>query len=306
MRRYTYHWLDVFTAEPFGGNPLAVFPEAEGLTDAEMQNIARELNLSETTFVLPSAQPPAQCRVRIFTPINELPLAGHPVVGTHFLLAALGRYQLHAPVTRIHQEVGVGILPVDLLCPNGRSVERVRMTQAPPQFHSRVSDLGELAAAVGLQTNDLLGEVAWPQVVSTGVPQLMIPVRDLDVLRKISPNLPALRALCDELNTDMAYVFALESFDRAGRTHGRFVSGHYHFEDPVTGSASGAMAAYLVHYGLIAGGHEAPVEWIHEQGHFMQRPGRIYITVYGQKGNVHTVQVAGDAVIMGKGEIFLE
>jgi trans-2,3-dihydro-3-hydroxyanthranilate isomerase len=305
MRQYTYHWLDVFTAEPFGGNPLAVFPEAEGLTDAEMQNIARELNLSETTFVLPSAQPPAQFRVRIFTPINELPLAGHPVVGTHFLLAALGRYKLEAPITRIHQEVGAGVLPVDLLCSNGRC-ERVRMTQAPPQFRGRISDLGELAAALGLQTNDLLGEAAWPQVVSTGIPQLMIPVRDLDVLRKISPNLPALRTLCDELNTDMTYVFALESFDAAGRTHGRFVSGHYHFEDPVTGSASGAMAAYLVHYGLISGNEDAPAEWIHEQGHFMQRPGRVYITVYGQKGNVHTVQVAGDAVIMGKGEIFLE
>ena len=138
MRQYTYHWLDVFTSEPFGGNPLAVFPEATGLSDAEMQNIARELNLSETTFVLPSAQPPAQYRVRIFTPINELPLAGHPVVGTHFLLASLGRYKLEAPVTRIHQEVGVGILPVDLLCPNGRIVERVRMTQAPPQFGAAI------------------------------------------------------------------------------------------------------------------------------------------------------------------------
>lgn len=305
MRRFTYHWLDVFTAEPFGGNPLAVFPEAEGLTDAEMQNIARELNLSETTFVFPSTQAPAQYRVRIFTPINELPLAGHPVVGTHFLLAVLERYKLQSPVTRIYQEVGVGILPVDLLCPHGR-IERVRMTQAAPKFLTPVTDLDELAAALGLQTYDLLGEAAWPQVVSTGIPQLMIPVRDLEVLRKISPNLPALRALCDELNTDIAYIFALESFDRAGRTHARFVSGHYHFEDPVTGSAAGAMAAYLVHYGLISGTNDSPVEWIHEQGHFMQRPGQVYITVHGKPGNVQTVQVAGDAVIMGKGEIFLD
>ncbi len=305
MRQYTYHWLDVFTSEPFGGNPLAVFPEAAGLTDAEMQNIARELNLSETTFVLPSDQPPAQYRVRIFTPINELPLAGHPVVGTHFLLASLGRYQLQAPLTRIHQEVGVGILPVDLLCPD-RRIERVRMTQAPPKFLALAPDLGDLAAALGLAAGDLLGESAWPQVVSTGVPQLMVPVRDLNVLRKIAPNLPALRSLCDEIKTEMTYVFALESFDPAARTHGRFVSGHYHFEDPVTGSAAGAMAAYLVHYGLISSNGDAPVEWIHEQGHFMQRPGRVYISVHGQKGSVHTVQVAGDAVIMGKGEIYLE
>ncbi len=305
MRQYTYHWLDVFTAEPFGGNPLAVFPDAEGLTDAEMQNIARELNLSETTFVLASKKTPAQYRVRIFTPINELPLAGHPVVGTHFLLAHLARYKLQAPVTRVHQELGVGVLPVDLICPNGR-VERVRMTQASPQFLARATDLGELAAALGLAAGDLLGDEAWPQVVSTGVPQLMVPVRDLAVLRKIAPNLPALRALSDALKTEMAYVFALESFDQAGRTHGRFVSGHYHFEDPVTGSASGAMGAYLVYYGLLSGNGEAPVEWIHEQGHFMQRPGRVYITIHGKQGHIETVQVAGDAVIIGKGEIFLD
>jgi trans-2,3-dihydro-3-hydroxyanthranilate isomerase len=305
MRQYTYHWLDVFTSEPFGGNPLAVFPEAKGLSDVEMQNIARELNLSETTFVLPSKQPPAQCRVRIFTPINELPLAGHPVVGTHYLLAHLERYNLQPPVTRIHHELGVGVLPVDLICPHGR-VERVRMTQASPQFLARASDLGELATALGLSTNDLLGDEAWPQVVSTGVPQLMVPVRDLAVLRKIAPNLPALRALCDALKTELAYVFALESFDKACRTHARFVSGHYHFEDPVTGSASGAMGAYLVYYGLLSGNGEAPVEWIHEQGHFMQRPGHVYITIHGKKGHIESVQVAGDAVIMGKGEIFLK
>jgi trans-2,3-dihydro-3-hydroxyanthranilate isomerase len=305
MRQYTYHWLDVFTSEPFGGNPLAVFPDAEGLSDVEMQNIARELNLSETTFVLASEQPLAHCRVRIFTPINELPLAGHPVVGTHYLLAHLERYSLQAPVTRIHHELGVGVLPVDLICPHGR-VERVRMTQASPQFLSRAFDLGELAAALGLSTGDLLGDEAWPQVVSTGVPQLMVPVRDLAVLRKIAPNLPALRSLCDALKTEMAYVFALESFDQACRSHGRFVSGHYHFEDPVTGSAAGAMGAYLVYYGLLSGNSEAPVEWIHEQGHFMQRPGHVYITIHGKKGHIETVQVAGDAVIMGKGEFFLD
>jgi PhzF family phenazine biosynthesis protein len=134
----------------------------------------------------------------------------------------------------------------------------------------------------------------------------MVPVRDLTVLRKIAPNLPALRSLCDKLHTEIAYVFALESFDKSCRTHGRFVSGHYLYEDPVTGSACGAMAAYLVYYGLLSGNGDGPVEWNHEQGHFMQRPGRVFVTIHGKKGHVETVQVAGDAVIMGKGEIFLE
>lgn len=305
MRRYTYHLLDVFTAKPFGGNPLAVFPQSGGLTEEEMQLIARELNLSETTFVFGSHNPPAQFLLRIFTPLSELPFAGHPIVGTHFLLAQLGAYQLSPPETRIYHEVGVGVLPVDLIGPNAE-VEQVRITLAAPQFLAAVDDLEELAAALGLSQGDLAGTDAWPQVVSTGLPQLMVPARGLDVLRKIAPNYSALRSLCDRLHTQMAYVFALEALDRSARTHGRFVSGHYLFEDPVTGSASGAMAGYLVHHGLLSGEPNEPLQWIHEQGHLMNRPGQVTITVHGEKGAVQSVQLAGEAVIVGKGELFLQ
>lgn len=303
MRKYVYYLLDVFTSQPFGGNPLAVVPDAIGLSDREMQGIARELNISETTFVCCSDRPPARFCLRIFTPIDELPFAGHPIVGTHFLLSQLDAYELVPPETRIHHEIRLGVLPVDLICPNGR-IERVRMTQAPPEFLARVSDLDELGVALGLTKSDFLGKDGWPQVVSTGLPQLMVPVSDLKALEKISPNPALVRSICDRLNTRMAYVFALASFDRNAKTHARFISGHYPFEDPVTGSASGAMAAYLVHYGLLTGRSD-PVEWIHEQGHFVNRPGRVYITVHGKKGLVERVQVAGEAVLMGKGEIWL-
>jgi len=308
MRTYSYHLVDVFTSTPFGGNPLAVFPEAgptprhAGLSDREMQHIAEELNLSETTFVFPSHKPPARFHLRIFTPQRELPLAGHPVIGTHFVLAHLGRYPLRAPVTHLHQELQVGVLPVDLLV-NAGNVESVRMTQAPPQFLKKMSDLPRLVDALGLHTDDVLPEPL-PQVVSIGLAQLIVPVKSRNVLARMNLDRAALKKICDELDTDMVYLFALESFDPAAKTHGRFASGHFDFEDPVTGSASGGMAAYLVNYGLMAF-NNGVAEWRHEQGHFMNRPGQVHITVHGKAGAVEKVQIAGSVVYMGHGEIHL-
>ena len=148
MRTYRFYQVDVFTDKAFGGNPLAVFPDAEGLSDREMQQLAREMNLSETTFVLPSADPKADFRVRIFTPAAEVPLAGHPVVGTHYVLASLGRIHLKSPVTRIHQELKVGILPVDLYVEGG-AVQRVVMTQVLPSFLTVVDDLAATGRCPG-------------------------------------------------------------------------------------------------------------------------------------------------------------
>jgi trans-2,3-dihydro-3-hydroxyanthranilate isomerase len=129
VKDYRFIQVDVFTNRPFGGNPLAVFPEAEGLSDEEMQMIAREMNLSETTFVLPPDDPKADVRVRIFTPGMELPFAGHPTIGTHVVLAQEGRYELQEPTTRIYQQIELGTLPVDLIVEDGK-VERAIMTQA--------------------------------------------------------------------------------------------------------------------------------------------------------------------------------
>ena len=308
MRTYSYHLVDVFTATPFGGNPLAVFPEAgptprhPGLSDREMQLIAAELNLSETTFVFPSHKPPARFYLRFFTPIRELPLPGHPVIGTHFVLAHLGRYPLREPVTHLHQEVKAGVLPFDLMVKSSK-VESVRMTQAPPQFLKKMDDLPRLARALGLRVEDILPEPL-PQVVSTGLLQLMVPVKSREALSRMNLDRAALRKICDELDNDMAYLFALESFDPAAKTHARFASGHFDFEDPVTGSASGGMAAYLVNYGLMPS-ENGVAEWLHEQGHFMNRPGQVHITVNGKAGAVEKVQVAGSAVYMGHGELHL-
>jgi trans-2,3-dihydro-3-hydroxyanthranilate isomerase len=155
VKEYRFFQVDVFTDRPFGGNPLAVFPEAQGLTVEEMQRLAREMNLSETTFVLPSQAEGADFKVRIFTPAAELPFAGHPVVGTHWVLAHLGWVDLVEPLTRVSFELGVGVLPADLHVASGR-VERVVMTQDRPTFHAVVQEVTELAEGLGLPVEAII------------------------------------------------------------------------------------------------------------------------------------------------------
>ena len=149
MREYAFLQVDVFTDRPFGGNPLAVFPDATGLTDEEMQLLTREMNLSETTFVLPPEADGADFKVRIFTPAKEVPFAGHPVVGTHWVLAHLGRVVLEEPATCVRFELGVGVLPAELLVSAGL-VQRVVMEQDRPTFHAVLDDVTDLADGLGL------------------------------------------------------------------------------------------------------------------------------------------------------------
>ena len=304
MRRYKFYQLDVFTTEPFGGNPLAVFVDAEGLSDAEMQAVAREMNLSETTFVLPPTDPQAQVRVRIFTPAYELPLAGHPVVGTHWLLAELGRYPLAAPTTRVFGQLGVGTLPVDLSVEGGR-VTRVTMTQAAPQFLATVDDVGPLASALGLSRADLSVGSLKPQVVSTGVPQLMVPVASLDAMRRVSVDRAALLRLLEALDTHLAFLFTFETEAPAALVHTRsFPVGMGIAEDAATGSATGGLGAYLVQHAAVPLG-QPTTGFVTEQGLEMGRPSTLYVEVDGAPGQVAVVRVGGTAVTVIEGDLRL-
>jgi trans-2,3-dihydro-3-hydroxyanthranilate isomerase len=184
-RTYEYVQVDVFTTTPFTGNPLAVFSDAVGMTDTEMQAIARELNLSETTFVLPSGNPKAAYRVRIFTPVKELPYAGHPSVGTAWVLAQQGRIPLQGKRTSVHQDVPAGILQIDLETVDSR-LETVFTTQAPPQFGPVASNRAQVAEALGIAESDLRGDLPI-QLVSTGLPWLLVPLSDAAALDKVRP-----------------------------------------------------------------------------------------------------------------------
>jgi trans-2,3-dihydro-3-hydroxyanthranilate isomerase len=313
MREYRFLQVDVFTDRPFGGNPLAVFPEAEDLSSKEMQQLAIEMNLSETTFVLPPREPEANFWVRIFTPAKELPFAGHPVVGTHWVLAHLGRVDLREPVTRVTFELEAGVLPADLHVAEGK-VERVVMTQVRPSFHTILEDVDDLAQGLGLLPEAITATGLPVQIVSTGVPQMMVPVRSLAELQALQAgelNVSALARVCHALGTDCVLVFSLEAERPEATVHTRMFAPLLGIpEDPATGSANGALGAYLVHHApanpalLQALPPSGPtVHILSEQGAEMGRPSTLYVEVDRQGTELTAVRVGGQVVLLAEGVV---
>lgn len=305
MPRYPFLQLDVFTTEPLAGNPLAVFPDATGLDAKTMQALAREMNLSETTFVTPSAA--ATRRVRFFTPTAEIPLAGHPTIGTWWTLAESGVIPLKpAGVTRVTQETGAGVLPVDVHSQNGR-VTRVVMTQAEPQFGDPVSPGARLAKALGGGAG-LLPKQPTPQVVSTALPQLMVPIRSLAKLKALPSGGAGmgLAQLLRELGTDCAMCYALETEQPGATVHCRmFAPGLGVTEDPATGSAAGALGCYLVWHSQVRP-HDGVARIVVEQGIEIGRPSMIHVEIaVGNGGEITAVRVGGEAVTVMTGEVQL-
>ena len=294
MAEYKVKIVDAFTTTRFSGNPCGVITRAEGLSDADMQNIARELNLSETAFVFPSIR--ADFNVRFFTPVKEIPLAGHPTIATMHALAEEGRVEVSKGGTRIVQELSIGVLPVDL-SPEAVGGVRVKMTQGKPEFLRRL-DRNVLAQALGIEPKDILPDVP-PQVVSTGTPQAMIPVRSIGVLKKLRPDFQYLSDLEEVGEYYSTHVFALDPMDPANRTHARhFAASAGIPEDPVTGSATGAMAAYLWRYGLLR-----EPRYTVEQGHIIGRPGIVEVEVDAEGDQPREVRIAGSAVTVLTGTI---
>ena len=305
MKEYRFIQVDVFTDQPFGGNPLAVFPEAEGLVTEEMQQLAREMNLSETTFVFPPQAEGADFRVRIFTPAAELPFAGHPVVGTHWVLAHLGRVNLQEPVTQVRFELGVGVLPADLHVAGGR-VERVVMTQGRPTFHTVLKDVAELAEGLGLPP-DAITATEWPvQVVSTGVPQMMVPVRSLEQVQALDAsrlNVSALSRVCRAASTDCVMVFTLETESPDSTVHVRMFAPLLGVpEDPATGSANGGLGAYLVHHRAVPV-TEPTTHILSEQGAEMGRPSTLHVEVDSKGEEITAVRVGGQVIPVAEGVV---
>jgi trans-2,3-dihydro-3-hydroxyanthranilate isomerase len=308
MPTYRFLQVDVFTDAPFGGNPLAVFPDAAGLTSQQMQQLALELNLSETTFVLPPETPGADFKVRIFTPKAELPFAGHPLVGTHWVLAHLGRVALAEPVTEVTFELGVGLRTARLHVAGGR-VTRVVTDHQAPQFLATASraQLERLAAAFKLAPAAILDTGKPVQAVSTGFPQLFVPVRSLAEVQGIDPislDTALVSQVCGELGlpgADVA-IFCMPTVYSDRNVHMRFVAPHHGIpEDPATGSASGGLASYLVHHGLVPA--TPPLTTIiTEQGIEMGRPSKVTVEVEGTAEDIHMVRVSGDVVLVMEGE----
>lgn len=311
LRSYRFIQLDVFTEEAFAGNPLAVFPEAEGLTDDEMMKIAREMNLSETVFVLPPRDEKTLRHLRIFTPAREIPFAGHPIVGSWNALAREGIVPLPEGGngwTRIHHEIGIGVLPVDIEFKDGAPVQVV-MTQGKFQINSEIEDpheQAEIARALGLAIEDL-DENLPIQVISTGLPFLAVPVRSLASLRSCRVNATLLAEIYQRADSTGCYPFSRETVEIGeARAHARlFAPADNIPEDPATGSAAGALGAYLVHHGAAnVEANEGRFRFVIEQGDFMHRPSRINIEVNGKLGAIDEVRVGGPSVVVAQGEVF--
>ncbi|MGD8968337.1 MAG: PhzF family phenazine biosynthesis protein [Anaerolineae bacterium] len=305
MREYRFVQVDVFTDTPFGGNPLAVFPDAQGLTNEEMQRIAQEMNLSETTFVLPPQAPHADFKVRIFTPVKELPFAGHPVVGTHWVLAHLGRVPLREPLTQVAFELGVGVLPGDLHVTDGQ-VERVVMTQDRPTFHALLEDVGELASGLGLPPEAITETDLPVHVVSTGVPQMMVPIRSLEEVQRLDGgelNVTALNRVCRAVGTECVMVFTFETQQPQSTVHVRMFAPLLGVpEDPATGSANGALGAYLVQHAALPL-TESTVHIVSEQGAELNRPSTLLVEVDHRDGTPTAVRVGGQVAPLIEGLI---
>ena len=299
-----FYQADVFASEPFGGNPVAVIPDADGLNDDQLQQIAREMNLSETVFVFPPTDKAAVARLRIFTPTQEIPFAGHPVLGTFFILAELGIIPVKNPITRVMQECNIGLFPVELHADDGQ-VERVVMTQPKPEFLGPVEeteDLYKVASALGLSKH-VIADTKWPiEVVSTGLPVLIVPVRTLTAVRSIRPDASAIMDVCRRFGANGIMVFTTVTVEPTATVHTRmFAPSIGILEDPATGSASGALGAYLVQNGVV---DVAPTtEIIAEQGYAIDRPSCIFVQVDSDDDIIQSVKVGGQCVMVIEGTL---
>lgn len=286
--------VDAFTTTPYGGNPCAVVFDADGLSEAQMQAIALEMNLSETAFVMATER--ADVRARYFTPAAEIPLAGHPTVATIFALITEGRLSVPSSPFALQLELQAGIIPVEVTQREpGRTL--ITMSQKRPEFF-RSYDPAEVLPAFGLETSDALA--GYPiMTVSTGTPGLMIPLASLESLRRARLDVTLYESLLNSGDFFSPHLFVSEGATERGRTFARhFGLPPDTYEDPFTGSATGSMAAYLWRHGLL----EEPT-FIAEQGHWMGRPGEAYVEVVGPPEAVETVKVGGHAVAIMRGEI---
>lgn len=296
MARRPFYWVDAFSGIALGGNPCAVVLDCDEMDSSTMQALAREMNISETAFVMGSDV--ADFRARYFTTEQEIPLAGHPTIASLFALVDAGRLSLTGDLTRCRLELNVGPIDVEVLASEGHP-SAVIMSQMSPEFLRRY-EAGEVVDALGLEAEEIMAG-APIQVVSTGTPQLMVPVRDRDVLMKARVVLEPYLSLTAGGEFLSTHLFCLQGATSAGQTFARHFSHRDgSLEDPFTGSSTGGMGAYLWHHGLI----EEP-RFVAQQGHWLGRPGEAGVEVVGEPDAIRTVRVAGAGRVLVRGELDL-
>jgi trans-2,3-dihydro-3-hydroxyanthranilate isomerase len=293
VRRLAMAQWDVFSSRPLEGNSLAVFFDARGLSDAEMQSIAKEMNLSETTFICPrdpATERERGVRVRIFTVQEELPFAGHPTLGAAFALRG------ESGVQEVVLDLNVGKIPVRFEETTGQPAFG-EMTQVDPVFGMQ-HDRGAVARAIGVRAEDF--DPSLPiETVSTGVPFTVTPLKSLTVIQNLRVDLDRASEYLEKTGGRFLYFVARETVDPAGRLHARML--FYNGEDPATGSAAGCAAAWMVAHGVAAPDERVLIE----QGIEMQRPSRISVRAAHRDNRIVNVRVGGNAIEVMRGEVFL-
>jgi trans-2,3-dihydro-3-hydroxyanthranilate isomerase len=303
MRSYRYLHYDVFTDHLFGGNQLAVFLDGRGLSTETMQAIAKEMNFSETTFVLPPETPGTDARVRIFTPAEELPMAGHPTIGTTFALARSG---VLAP-GREETVLGLTIGPTRVtLTWKGDDLGFAWMSQPTPTFGETIADREAVAHALSMSAAAITGTGRPVQIVSCGVPFLFVPLTARRAVDNARLNVTALEELYERTATSAhgVFIFSPEpGSDRATVYSRMFAPGLGVSEDPATGVASGPLGCYLVAHQIVA--PEAAAAMMSLQGVKMGRPSHVHISIGTNDGQITSVRVGGEAVLAGEGTLYV-
>jgi trans-2,3-dihydro-3-hydroxyanthranilate isomerase len=299
MKSYTYRLLDVFTNVPFGGNPLAVFTDARGLTDAQMQSIARELNLSETTFVLPPKDTQNHYWVRMFTPLAELPAGGMPTIGTAFALAIEERLRQESLRQRVVFEEQTGPISVTMESP------MLTMQQPLPELGPLFGERNAIAAMLGLEPAQLTQGLP-TQSVSSGVPYLVVPVVDLEAMKRIRFRHDIWERVLRRTPHPHVFAFTTECKYPGSSAHCRmFAPSLGVAEDPATGTAAGPLSAYFAQWGLLPS--QPVTTFVCEQGIEIGRPSFILVTVSrGDGDRITALRVGGQCVSVGTGTIELE
>jgi trans-2,3-dihydro-3-hydroxyanthranilate isomerase len=294
-----YLHLDVFTSNQFEGNQLAVFPDAPDIPPELMQRIAAEMAFSESTFIFPPSGP-GDVRMRIFTPREELPMAGHPTIGSTFALAAEGT--IDRGREKFVFELGIGPIEVSLEW-GSDGLSFAWMTQLLPAFGPRVSNRVAMAAALGVEAADLDGDRPL-EVVSCGVPYLFVPLRTRPAVDSVSIERRALASAFAASGMDEVpiFVFTTQKGDGDETVYSRMLApGFGVTEDPATGSASGPLGCYLLHHGMVPPARAR--ELISLQGVAMKRPSRLHISIDSHEGRITRVRVGGESVLVGHGEL---
>jgi PhzF family phenazine biosynthesis protein len=297
LRTYRLYQVDAFTTEKFAGNPAGVVPNADGLSAADMQAIAREMNNSETAFILAPESPDHEVRVRFFTPTTEVPSCGHATIAAHYVRAV----EESLDSCTVFHKIGAGVLPVGVV--RDGDDYAIEMTQVRPEFAEPCGDADrdEMIAALGLALSDR-DERCPVQIVSTGHSKVMVGLHALETLHALRPDLPRLAALSSRIGCNGYYAFVLTGGDEY-LVHGRmFAPAIGIAEDPATGNANGPLGAYLIRHRLAApdGG---VLSFRARQGEALGRPGTIEVSVEAEETTPTVVRVAGRAVVVFQAEI---